>query len=161
MSVTDYQESEDKWAAKMTNRIKALALALTFTMVAAVSAIAALPPKAYQDARANAAYHVQVAVGEVVVPETTPGQCTVTGKVVQIFRDTPGGLENGSDVSFEVSCRREGERAPLGGTLWQSVPALEAAQFMEVYLNGSPGALTVASWQVKIIDASSDEPQFP
>lgn len=140
--------------------LRATAVAVSVSILAA-SAYAALPPKAYRDARANAAYHVQVAVTEVVAPETTPGQCTLKGKVVQIFRDTPGDLENGSEIDFAVSCRREGERAPLGGTLWQSVPALEAAQFMEVYLNGSPPSLTVASWQVKIIEGSSDEPQFP
>src|SRR5262245_11452169 len=55
----------------------------------ATSASAMMPPWVYQQARDKAMFHVQVKVVNVTGPTQTPGECSVTGEVVRIFRNTP------------------------------------------------------------------------
>jgi hypothetical protein len=125
------------------------------------SAKAMMAPEYYRKARAEAPYHVQVAITKVVAPRRGPGTCDVEGKVATVFKDATGKLPVGADVGFPVACHRPGDAIPLSGTVWLDTKALEDAEFIEAYLvDGDPG-FDVALWNYRIISAPSAQPQFP
>jgi hypothetical protein len=129
--------------------------------IAATAANAALAPEWYRKARAEAPYHVQVAVRRVVPPSPSPGACMVDGDIVTIFRDTPGSLDVGAPISFAVSCMQPGDLVPIGGTIWTQINRLEAARYIEAYLSGGPERYDTALDQTRIIPEPSEAPQFP
>ena len=131
------------------------------SVLATGAAHAALPPWVYQEARAKAPLHVQIDIAKVSLPASTPGTCTVSGKVLRIFRDTPGTLSTGRVIEFPVACSRAGEMVPVGGTIWQDADTLAAARFIEVYLDIVDSRYVPALDQARIIDAPSEEPQLP
>lgn len=125
-------------------------------------ALAVLPPDLYQQARAEADHHVQIAVTKVSVPWKTPGDCTVFGTVVTVFRSAGGVLAEGTPVRFDVSCSRQGDDIPVGGTLWQNAWHLERAKFFEAYLMGDdPMTLWIARWQSMTIPGPRATPYCP
>lgn len=140
-------------------------ITLLIALMAALGAApagAVLPPEVYRAARMEARYHVQVAVESVAQPARSPGPCTVSGRVVRLFRGAAGELAFGTPVRFEVSCRRPGDEIPAGPVLWTDAEALARARYLEVYLNGAaPGDLSVARWQSLIIPGPTTEPQCP
>lgn len=117
----------------------------------------ALPPYVFEEARAQAAEHVQVSVTTVgaVRPEGggtrgVAGQCAIGGVVAQSFK---GRLRIGEPVSFDVACASRDADIPAGGTVWTDLDALRAARTVEVYLNRSGHALTIARDQIYIVPA--------
>lgn len=120
-----------------------------------------MAPEVYQEARAEAPYHVQVAIDDVSVPDETPDDCTVRGKVVRIFRDAPGKLMDGASLTFPIACIRDGDSPFVGGTIWTQVEDLSRARFIEVYLVDRDGGLDTALWQSRIIEEPTDTPQLP
>ncbi len=140
-------------------RIARLAFLL---VVFSVDANAMMAPEYYRKARAEAPYHVQVAITTVDAPRKGAGTCAVEGKVEEVFKDTGDKLPKGTNVGFAVACRRPGDVVPLGGTVWLDTAALENAEFIEVYLVDDPGGgFNVALWNYKIIAAPSPTPQYP
>jgi len=130
-------------------------------MVLPASAHALMPPEVYRNARAEAPYHVQIAITKVDAPRTGPGTCGVEGQVLKIFKNATGSLSNDMTVGFAVACRHTGDVVPLGGTIWLNTDALEKADYMEVYLADTAEGLAVPLWNYKLISKLSDEPQFP
>jgi tetratricopeptide (TPR) repeat protein len=124
------------------------------------AAEAALPPYVYEQAREQAAYHVQIKVTRVTPPPKTPGECETTGDVARVFRDRSGELRLGTRLAFAVSCSRRSEPPLVGGTLWTDLDTLRAAKYLEVFLNRTDGRYQVALWQSRIIDAPTDKPVF-
>ncbi len=127
----------------------------------ATGAEALMAPQYYQKARADAPYHVQVAVTHVALPSTTPGSCGIEGKIVQIFRNASGKLKTGADIAFPIACTRPGDQVLLGGTMWTDADALSQARYIEAYLVDAGDGFDVALWQSRIIAAPSPAPQFP
>jgi hypothetical protein len=125
------------------------------------SAYALMPPEVYRNARAEAPYHVQVAITKVDAPRKGPGDCGVEGQVLRIFKNATGRLANDMIVGFTVACHREGEVVPIGGTIWLDTDALEKADYMEVYLADTAEGFSVPLWNYKLIPKLSDTPQFP
>lgn len=121
---------------------------------------AMMPPWVYEKARNEAPYHIQVAVEGVKVPSKTPGDCEVSGKIVSIFRDTPGNLADDEEITFPVACIRAGDEALIGGTIWTDVKELLDARYIEVYLVDEEDGFNTALWQSQIIDEPSSTPQF-
>lgn len=128
-------------------------------LVGAASAMMA--PEYYQKARAEAPYHVQIAITRVEAPRVGAGACGVEGQVLQIFKDTTGKLAKDMIIGFPVACRRQGDVVPIGGTVWLNTEALEHADYMEVYLDDAAEGFDVALWNYKLIPALSSAPQFP
>lgn len=122
---------------------------------------AAMSPQVYQKARADAPYHFQIAIKEVVVPKKTPALCAVKGEIVQIFRDSTDKIELGKQIEFGVSCMRKKDVVPIGGTIWTNAVDLSQAQFIEAYLIEVEGEFDVVLDQTLIIEEPSNEPQFP
>jgi len=125
------------------------------------SAFALMPPEVYRKARAEAPYHVQIAITKVDAPRKGPGDCGVEGQVLKIFKNATGRLADDMIVSFSVACHRVGEVVPIGGTIWLDTDALEKADYMEVYLADTAEGLAVPLWNYKLIPKLSDAPQFP
>ena len=128
---------------------------------AATSANALMAPEFYRRARADAPFHVQVAIDKVTPPAAGPGNCIVAGKIAEVFRDAGNKLPVGAPVSFAVACHRQGEQVPIGGAKWTETETLTSAKYIEVYLAPGVDGYAVAMWNSKIIDAPSKAPQFP
>ena len=124
-------------------------------------ALAVMPPWVYQEARDTAMFHIQVKVLKVAGPSQTPGNCSVTGEVVRIFRDTPGTLKSGTPLTFSVSCSKPGDPVTIGGTLWTDYDRLMQAEYLEVFLNGTERGYEVALWQSMLITTPTEQPSFP
>jgi hypothetical protein len=127
----------------------------------ATSAHALMAPEFYRQARADAPFHVQVAIDTVTPPAARPGNCIVAGKIAEVFRDAGNKLPVGTPVSFAVACHRQGEEVPIGGAKWTDTDTLTSAKYIEVYLAPGVDGYAVAMWNSKIIDAPSKTPQFP
>ncbi len=140
------------------DRIVRVAIALLFMTGAA---LALMPPEVYRKARAEAAYHVQIAITKVDAPRQGPGGCLVEGQVVKIFKDADDALKMDQIVGFPVACHRRGESVPIGGTIWLDTDQLEKAEYIEVYLNRDADGFTPALWNYQIIPKPSDEPLMP
>ena len=125
------------------------------------SAGAMMAPEYYRKARAEAAYHVQIAITKVEAPRVGPGSCAVEGQVLEIFKDATGKLSKDMTIGFPVACHRADEKVPIGGTVWLDTDALEKADYMEVYLDDSADGFEVPLWNYKLISKLSDTPQFP
>lgn len=122
---------------------------------------AMMPPWVYEKARAEAPYHIQVAIDDVTVPWRTPEDCQVSGSIVRIFRDTSGKLTNDETIAFPIACIRNSDEPLVGGTIWTDVDELKRARFIEVYLVDGENGLDTAKWQSLIIGAPSSTPQLP
>jgi hypothetical protein len=125
------------------------------------SAHALMAPEFYRQARADAPFHVQVAIDKVTPPASGPGNCILEGKIAEVFRDAGNKLPAGTPVSFSVACHSEGEKVPIGGAKWTPTEALKSAKYIEAYLTPGVDGYAVAMWNSKIIDAPSKTPQFP
>lgn len=139
--------------------LKILILLFPFFLPARISAV--MPPWVYEEARDKAMFHVQVKILKVTAPAQTPGECAVEGEVVQIFRDTPGTLKQGTVLTFTVSCSKPGDPVIVGGTLWTNLDSLMQAKYLEAFLNGSEHGYGVALWQSFIIAAPTAQPVIP
>jgi len=137
-----------------------LLCSLTIVGLLVQDCFAILPSSSYQAARKNAAYHVQVRIVSVSIPDKTPGECMVQGTTERIFRDNAKNLKPNQSVSFQVSCLKEGDpMSPPGGTLWTRVERLQAAKYMEVYLDRAKGGhFHIPLWQSQIIEGISAQP---
>ena len=109
-----------------------------------------MAPEFYRQARADAPFHVQVAIDKVTPPATGPGNCMVEGKVAEVFRDAGNKLPAGTPVSFSVACHREGEQVPIGGAKWTDTAALTSAKYIEAYL--TPGRRRIRRRDVELED---------
>jgi hypothetical protein len=140
------------------------AAALSLLLIAGTynwGAAALLAPEYYRRARAEAPYHLQVAISKVVPPASGPSDCLVEGKVVRVFRDATGKHGLDSSIRFPVPCAGPDDRVPAGGVIWTDTDALLRAKFIEVYLVDADGGLATALSQSRIIEAPSDTPQRP
>lgn len=136
-------------------------LSAALFLVGMGAAQAMMPPWVYEEARAEAPYHLQVAIEGVKVPAKTPGNCEVGGKVVRIFRDSAGKLSEDEHITFPIACIRSDAEVFPGPTIWTDVKDLVDASFIEVYLVDGEDGLDTAKWQSLIIKAPSPEPQLP
>jgi len=118
---------------------------------------AMMPPEEYRKARDGAQFHLQLALNKVTPPARFPGQCLVEGKVVTVFR---GALAAGTPMRLEVSCKRDGDRAPPGGEFWTRWEELAQARFLEAYVNREGEGYAIAAWQSAMIGKPSAKPQF-
>ena len=141
-------------AMAVTSSVGILALPLFVLQPAG----ALLAPEYYAQARKEAPYHVQVRVMSVNGPARTPGECAITSEVVRIFRDIPGRLKQATRLAFTISCRRVGDEATPGPTLWKDYESLLRAEYLEVFLNKNNGGYAVVMWQSQIIEKPTDLP---
>jgi hypothetical protein len=130
-------------------------------LLLAGAASAMMAPEFYRKARAEAPYHVQIAITKVDAPRVGPGTCGVEGQVLEIFKDATGKLAKDMVIGFSVACYRRGETLPVGGVVWLEIDALEQADYMEVYLADAANGFEVPLWNYRLIPKPSSAPQFP
>ena len=123
-------------------------------------ALTIMPPEVYREARDTAMFHLQVRIIRVQEPEHTPGECSVAGEVIRIFRDKPGALQRGTRLDFTVSCTKPGNPVVIGGTIWTDSKRLLKAKYLEVFLNRTNQGYEVALWQSQIIEEPTAQPTF-
>ena len=119
-----------------------------------------LPASRYKEARRNAVYHVQVELIGPLPMIDTPGKVKVKAQVATVFRGSTS-LKVGDQVTFEIAVTRKTDHPdslPYGGQIWTDFDKLEAARFMEVFLNGEPPDCEVALWQSKLINSVTTSP---
>lgn len=122
----------------------------------------ALPPYVFEQARANAAEHVQievVRVGQVRLwgeaGHGVQGVCPVEGRVARVFR---GRLKVGETVTVDVSCAARDAEIPAGGTVWTDLERLQAARAMEAFLDHAGAGYEVVRDQIYIVPALRSTP---
>lgn len=108
-------------------------------------------------ARLVAAFHLQMTVTELSVPEYTPGQCTLYGTVVRVFRARVGDIEEGDEISVPFTCDVE-----QGDDLYQDYPdadEITAAAFIEVFLDpGESSDYVMTEGQYMVIKGPTQDP---
>lgn len=122
----------------------------------------ALPPYVFEEARANAAEHVQlevVRIGQVSAQgggrRGVQGVCPVEGRVARVFR---GRLKVGDTVTLSVSCASRDAEIPAGGTLWTDLDQLKSARAMEAFLDRAGVGYEVVRDQIYIVPALRSTP---
>ena len=128
-------------------------LALTALLVTPLNAA----PEPNFRARLVAAFHLQMTVTELTVPEFTPGECTLYGTVVSVFRSRAGDLEEGDEISVPFICDVE-----QGDDLYQDYPdagEIAAALFIEVFLDpGESSEYVMTEGQYMVIKGPTQDP---
>ncbi|MEQ8734029.1 MAG: hypothetical protein RIC29_03830 [Rhodospirillaceae bacterium] len=126
---------------------------LTLLLVAPLNAA----PEPNYRARLVAAFHLQMTVTELSVPEFTPGECTLQGTVVRVFRARVGDLEEGDEISVPFPCD-----VNQGDSLYQDLPdpdEIAAASFIEVFLDpGEFSEYVMSEGQYMVIKGPTQDP---
>lgn len=127
-------------------RVVAIAVAATFALLQAASA--ALPPHAYERARANAPNVVTI---EVISVEITGDRaCAVTGKVATVERGEH--FSAGDTVTIAVPCTGHVQVTPMvGAVIWQRTSTLQESQWARAYLDND-GALALYQYEILTSD---------
>ena len=118
-----------------------------------------LPSSHYDQARHDAAFHVQVELIKLPTGADTPCTITVCARVVEVFRALKS-INPGDTVRFGVDVNRRDDEIPAGGTIWIDYDNLSSARFMEVFLDGDPPDCQVALWNCQLIDSPSRKPKM-
>ena len=108
-------------------------------------------------ARLVAAFHLQMTVKELSLPAFTPGECTLHGTVVRLFRARAGDIEEGDEISVPFTCDID-----QGDSLYQDLPdadEIAGAAFIEVFLDpGESSEYTMAEGQYMVIKGPTQDP---
>ena len=116
------------------------------------TAHAALAPQYYQQARENAASHLQLRIDEVVLlPDQQSGNCEVRGTVLRDFR---GNTEPGTPLRFHLNCQTPEVTPMPGSSAWHDYERLRDARFAEGFFNAS----APVHGQLAIIAAERESP---
>jgi hypothetical protein len=118
----------------------------------------AVPYIGHLEARLRARFHVQVQVSYSGAEPRTRAAVPVQGHVVRVFR-SGGALHVGDEVRFSVNVRPSGERI-MPGLTFMPYDTFIRANYMEVYLDGSPPECEVPLDECVVIDAPTRSPQL-
>lgn len=117
----------------------------------------ALPPYVFEEARANAAEHVQLEVIRIGQVRSrgeghrgVQGECPVEGRVARVFR---GRLKVGDTVTLAVACASRDADIPAGGTIWTDLDRLRTARAMEAFLDRAGDGYEVVRDQIYVVPA--------
>ena len=113
---------------------------------------------AYLYGRQSAEFHVQVEVVSLEHTDYFPAQVQLEGRLVRIFRDRKNRLAIGDIIIFPVDVTEEGAYIPTGATLWTYYKNIKSARYLEVFLDGEPPQLEIATWQSAVIPSPSEKP---
>lgn len=108
-------------------------------------AYALMPPYVYEAARDDAASIIVVTVEKVTPPRGEFGKCAVAGTVAKVERGAA--YAAGQKVTLDVPCAKENASPPIGGTIYQLIPKLEAAKYGRAYLD-KDGKVTLSQYEL-------------
>jgi hypothetical protein len=123
-------------------------------------------PANWQWARQHASIHLQIRLD--IRPDASHRERLAEGPIVRIFRDDTGQLRVGRRIAFFVALDRDPDRdwheEPKPGS-GQHFPvsrsAMQAARFLEVYLESQDERFGVCRDQVTVLRRSTREPVNP
>ena len=128
-------------------------------LVSAATSTAA--PEPNYGIRLRAAYHVQMTVAAVQIPDAYPGSCLISGEVLRVFRSRDGALEEGDLVEVDTPCDAglDGDVMDLHG----DPDELLEADFIEAFVDpaatpATEEALTMPGAQYMVINGPTDSP---
>lgn len=101
------------------------------------------------------AAHVQLAVSDVQVPNTTPGECVMQATVVRVFGN---GVQNGQPLTLPFDCRLNEETAPGTAEEWVRVGRVIHSRYLEAFLYRLGDTLTLRRGAFADLKAPSDTP---
>lgn len=127
-----------KSLSMFSSRIAGLSLILALYGLHSPTAQGVMPPEVYTQARNQSPIHALVEVLELDGPTKVRGECTISGKVTRVFRDTKNQLTPDSEIEFTLPCYYSDWNMPVGGTLWHSYKQLKTAKKLEVFLKPTP-----------------------
>ena len=113
--------------------LAAAALGAAALALGSGAAHALMPPYVYESARNNAESVIVIAVEKVAAPKREFGNCAVAGKVAKVERGTT--YAEGQQVTVAVPCATPEALPPIGGTIYQNLPDLQASNFGRAYLD--------------------------
>ena len=111
----------------------AVSLGLAGGLIALSAGAAPLPNYA---ARLMAEFHIKLAVSDVVLPDSFPGECWVSGTVVRLFRDRENILSEGDVIEVVAQCALASAESGTGDNA--DAEELSSARFVEMFLNSHP-----------------------
>jgi hypothetical protein len=141
------------WESEM----RVAGLAAVAGVLVAGSASAMMPPQVYEEGRANAPYHLEVAIVAMTPGDDAIDTCRIEAEVVSIARDDSATLVPGSLLTFEVDCLRadaDPNQIP-DCVFFEQVEQLVVGTRLDVYLEDSGPGYAVVLGQVDVI---GDEP---
>lgn len=117
-----------------------------------------MAPFVYEQARANAPFHVQLCrCYRVGLPDDT-ASLRVTCRVLRIFRNGGGSLHFGQRVSFTIPLINRAGRPLLDGVIRLDPDYLFQARFWEAFLDGWDGEFHLVRSQIAPIRWPTWEP---
>ena len=110
-----------------------------------------MSPHAYENARANAPFHIQLWRFNRNDPQKNSGSLLVTGRIVRIFRNPAGFLHWGQRVSFAIPVIDRKQVPMTGGTIYHSRERIGPACYLEAFLESWEGQINLVYSQVAAI----------
>ena len=109
-----------------------------------------MAPFVYEEARAQAAIHVQLRHSGRLPSRTNAACLRVTGRVVRIFRDRDSALSWGQKVTFLVPIINPTAISPpmVGGTIHHPWERIGPSQYLETFLETWDGAFHLVHSQI-------------
>ncbi len=105
--------------------------------------------------------HLQIAVASVRLPEQSPGDALIVGRVVRVFRDQGGGavaVAIDDVVEMAIGVCGDGDDV-LPGSRWLKAELLDGVCVIEACASrGNDGVLYVADDQQALLDEATDRP---
>lgn len=115
------------------------------SLAIATPAVAALPPEAYERARAEATDVVVFDVTHVGAPSGVQGDCIVEGKVIRSERGER--FRPGDPIRLSVPCRTPLATPMPGPTVWQDMEALQRSAHGRAHLDAD-GSLALGQYEL-------------
>jgi hypothetical protein len=122
-----------------------------------------MAPFIYEQARANAPFHVQIWRGRVESLPNDDGSIRVTGRIVRIFRNSDRSLHWGQRVSFSVPIisHTRSDNPTLDGTIRHAWETVGRARYLEAFLESWEGEIHLVCSQVAPIRHPTRWPACP
>jgi hypothetical protein len=128
-------------------------LAAMAGVLVAGSASAMMPPAVYEEGRANAPYHLEVAIVAMTAGDEAIDTCRIEAEVVTVARDDSAALAPGDPIAFDVDCLRadaDPNQIP-DCVFFERVEQLVVGVRLDVYLEDAGLGYAVVLGQVDII----------
>ena len=110
----------------------------------------------YEEARANAPFHLEVSIAAMTAGAEAIDQCRVDAVVVDVLRDDSGMLVTGDRVAFTVDClRTDADPNEIPDCVFfEQVEELVPGALIDVYLEAAGAGYAVVRGQVNVIEAA-------
>jgi hypothetical protein len=135
------------------SEMRVAGLAAVAGVLVAGSASAMMAPQVYEEGRANAPYHLEVAIVAMTPGDEAIDTCRIEAEVLTVARDDSAALAPGDRIGFDVDCLRadaDPNQIP-DCVFFEQVEQLAVGTRLDVYLEDAGFGYAVVLGQVDII----------